>query len=129
MSLWFICIRHGVKGTHSWKEPPTISVSHAVVFLSLLFFWALELGKTAVTEVWTTTTLELSFILYFFFRVWRNVDSNFGDDRFNITSNESGNLKGQQYIDLPKCNAFIVFYSRYTYVPEMFFEVYFCFVN
>ena len=80
-------------------------------------------------ELLICDSLESSFILYFCFRVWRNVDSNFGDDRFNITSNESGNLKGQQYIDLPKCNAFVVFYSRYTYVPEMFFEVSFCFVN
>ena len=47
-------------------------------------------------------SLELSFILYICFRVWPNADSNFGNDRFHITSNKSGNLKGQQYIDLPK---------------------------
>ena len=44
-------------------------------------------------------SLELSHMLYFCFRVWHNVDSNFGNDRFHIKSNQSGNLKGQHFID------------------------------
>lgn len=36
------------------------------------------------------------------------------DDRFNITSNVSGNLKGQQFIDWPKFHDFLILFHQRT---------------